>query len=570
MTGPTLDPAIETLRRALAAALAPHELIVRPRAMTRYTTGFRFGHGDAAAVVLPATALALWRAVNICARHGAAIIVQAANTGLTGGSTPAGDDYGRPVVVINTLRLDAIRVLGDGAQVLCCAGATLHRLEAALAPLGRDPHSVIGSSCIGASVVGGVCNNSGGALVERGPAYTEAALYARIGADGSVALVNHLGIDLGSEPETMLARLDRGDHSLAAVDDPCRAVSDPGYAAIVRDVDAGTPARYNADPRRLNEASGCAGKLVVFAVRLATYPRPRETGVFYIGANDPAALAELRRGMLSGGMRLPIAAEYLHRGAFDIADRYGKDGYVALGLLGVNRIRHLFRLKQAMAQLLSRFGLGAGAEERLLQRLARWLPDHLPARLREWRDRYEHHLMIRCGDEGVAQTRAWLQANWGEAAGGWFECDAREGEAAFRHRFVAAGAAIRYRAVHHRQVADIVALDIALRRDDRAWFETLPPHLDDAIMARLYYGHFFCHVFHQDYLIEKGHDPMAVEHAMWKLLDARGAEYPAEHNVGHLYHAKPALAGFYRELDPSNALNPGLGGLSKAANYAGD
>jgi D-lactate dehydrogenase len=50
-----------------------------------------------------------------------------------------------------------------------------------------------------------------------------------------------------------------------------------------------------------------------------------------------------------------------------------------------------------------------------------------------------------------------------------------------------------------------------------------------------------------------------MEHRMRELLDARRAEYPAEHNVGHLYVAKPALAGFYRELDPTNTFNPGIG-----------
>jgi D-lactate dehydrogenase len=39
-----------------------------------------------------------------------------------------------------------------------------------------------------------------------------------------------------------------------------------------------------------------------------------------------------------------------------------------------------------------------------------------------------------------------------------------------------------------------------------------------------------------------------MEHQMWTLLDARRAEYPAEHNVGHLYIAKPALANFYQKL----------------------
>jgi D-lactate dehydrogenase len=51
------------------------------------------------------------------------------------------------------------------------------------------------------------------------------------------------------------------------------------------------------------------------------------------------------------------------------------------------------------------------------------------------------------------------------------------------------------------------------------------------------------------------------------LLDRRGAEYPAEHNVGHLYHAKPALVLHYKELDPCNAFNPGIGRTTKCAHW---
>ena len=45
---------------------------------------------------------------------------------------------------------------------------------------------------------------------------------------------------------------------------------------------------------------------------------------------------------------------------------------------------------------------------------------------------------------------------------------------------------------------------------------------------------------------------------MLVLLDQRGAQYPAEHNVGHLYHAKPTLKEFYQQLDPTNSFNPGI------------
>src|SRR6185312_13819647 len=114
-----------------------------------------------------------------------------ANTGLTGGSTPAGGDYDRDLVIINTLLMAKILVIDEGRQVICLPGATLCQLEKVLEPYDREPHSVIGSSCIGASVIGGICNNSGGALVRRGPAYTEMALFARADGGGQLTLVNH-------------------------------------------------------------------------------------------------------------------------------------------------------------------------------------------------------------------------------------------------------------------------------------------------------------------------------------------------------------------------------------------
>ncbi|MEL6518955.1 MAG: D-lactate dehydrogenase, partial [Pseudomonadota bacterium] len=75
---------------------------------------------------------------------------------------------------------------------------------------------------------------------------------------------------------------------------------------------------------------------------------------------------------------------------------------------------------------------------------------------------------------------------------------------------------------------------------------------------------------HHDYVVKKGEDPKAIKAAMLKLLDQRGAEYPAEHNVGHLYQAKEKLAEHYRTCDPTNSFNPGIGKMSKARNYLED
>ena len=174
-------------------------------------------------------------------------------------------------MIISTLRMDKIRLLDEGKQVLAFPGSTLYQLEKELKPLGREPHSVIGSSCIGASVLGGICNNSGGSLVKRGPAYTEMALYAQIDADGVLRLVNHLGINLGTTPEQILTRLDDDTWQQGDVLHDQRHASDHEYAERVRDVEADTPSRFTADARRLFEASGCAAQLALFAVRLDTF-----------------------------------------------------------------------------------------------------------------------------------------------------------------------------------------------------------------------------------------------------------------------------------------------------------
>ena len=286
---------LDALRGVVGAA----HVLTRPRDTERFRMGYRSGGGEAEAVVRPGTLVEMWRALQLCVNAGRIVIAQAANTGLTEGSTPKGA-YGRPVVILNTLRLSRIDPILGGEQVVCHAGATLYGLERLLDPMGRDPHSVIGSSCLGASVVGGVCNNSGGALVRRGPAYTELALFAQLGADGTLRLVNNLGLHLGDDPEEILRRLDAGEIGPGDVDAQAGAASDHGYADRVRDVDAGTPGRFNADPGRLHEVSGCAGRLAVFAVRLDSFPRPAATEVLYVGTNDAGALATLRRRLLTG------------------------------------------------------------------------------------------------------------------------------------------------------------------------------------------------------------------------------------------------------------------------------
>ena len=561
----TTQNLLETLRHIVGAKY----VITDPSKTERYRTGYRFGTGSAIAVVRPATLWEQWQVLEACVAADVIVISQAANTGITGGSNPFGNDYDRDVVIINTMRNDNIQLILDAKQAICLTGATLNHLEQELKPHNREPHSVIGSSCIGASVIGGVCNNSGGSLVQRGPAYTEMALYAQRNANGKLELINHLGIDLGSTPKEILTNLQEGRYQAKDIHTSDKKGHDHDYCNHVREINANTPARFNADPARLYEASGSAGRLGVFAVRVDTFPAEKKTAVFYIGTNNTAVLTKLRRDMLGTFEEIPISGEYIHRTAFDIAAKYGKDTFWYIKNVGTEYLPKLFSLKAWGDRVAKKLPFMPNHfSEKFLQFTSKLMPQHLPKILWDYRNQYEHHLILKMGGKGVDEARAYLQKEFADSTkGAYIECDAKLAQAAMLLSFAVASAAIRYRSVHEDEVEDIVALDIALRRNDEDWFEKLPPELDAKILYKLYYGHFMCHVFHQDYVIKKGYNCEEIEEEMLKILDTRGAQYPAEHNVGHLYHANDDLKNFYNSLDPTNSFNPGIGKTSKKKDW---
>ena len=533
-----------------------------------FSKGFRFGAGEVLAVVKPETLLEVWELLQICVKNDVIVITQAANTGLTGGSTPDGKDYDRPVIIINTMRIDDIQIIDEGKQIVGLAGSTLFDLENKLKPYGRDPHSVIGSTSIGATIVGGICNNSGGSLIKRGPAYTELSIYAKINDDGKLVLVNDLGIDLGEYPEQILSNLQDGNYSESDIYHPNKLASDNQYEERLRGIDEETPARFNSDSRRLYGASGSAGRVIVFAVRVDTYPAAKRTKVFYVGTNEPDVLWKIRRDILSTFKNLPTTGDYLHRACYDATKKYSKDNFIVINKLGTNFIPTLFALKRKVDLIASGFSfLPNKLSDRLMQFFTNFFPNHLPKRMEEYRDKYEHHWVIETSDEAIDESREYFKEFFKNNEGDFFECNDIEGEKALLHRFVAGSAIGRYHAIHQDKVGPMMSLDIAFPRNEKEWFEKLPKEIDDLIEVKLHYGHLFCHVFHQNYIVKKGVDAKLLKEKLLKTFDERGAEYPAEHNVGHEYDAKPVLKGFYRKLDPTNSFNPGIGRTSKLKDW---
>tara|TARA_B100000424_G_scaffold66831_1_gene49375 strand:- start:5536 stop:7227 length:1692 start_codon:yes stop_codon:yes gene_type:complete len=533
-----------------------------------FSKGWRYGEGSALAVVKPGKLTEMWKTLEICVENDLIIIMQAANTGLTGGSTPFGEDYDRPIVIINTMRMSDIHLINDGNQIIGFSGSTLYDLEKKLKPLKKEPHSVIGSTSIGASIVGGVCNNSGGSLVKRGPAYTQLALYAKVNAKGKLELINELDINLGKTPEEILRNLEEKKYEKSDIINSNKLASDDQYSKIIREIDSSKPARFNADPRLLYGVSGSAGKIAVFAVRLDTYPAPSKNQVFYVGSNDPDVFWKIRRDILSSFKTLPTSGDYLHKDCYDAAKKYSKDTFVIIEKLGTKFLPTLFELKRKVDHISKKTSLlPNNLSDKLMQFFSNFLPNHLPKRIENFRNLYDHHWIIEMSDEGIDEANNYFINFFKENNGDFFKCSDKEGNKAILHRFTAASAFGRYSAINEDKIGGTMSMDIAFPRNERNWFEKLPKDIDEMFDMKLYYGHLFCHVLHQNYIIKKGVNPEKLKEKLFKNYDSRGAEYPSEHNVGHEYEAKDILKKFYKDLDPTNTFNPGIGFTSKLKNW---
>ena len=533
-----------------------------------FSKGWRYGEGETLAVVKPGTLLEIWKVLQKCVEHNVIVIMQAANTGLTGGSTPFGKDYDRSIVVINTLRINSIQIIENGKQIIALPGSTLYDLENKLKPLGKEPHSVIGSTSIGASIVGGVCNNSGGSLVHRGPAYTEFALYAKVNKDGKLELINELDINLGSNPEEILLNLENNNYTSSDILKSKKLGSDDKYSEIVRGIDENTAARFNADNRLLYSASGSAGKIAVFALRLDTYKAPKKSKVFYIGSNNQDDFWKIRREILSNFKELPRLGDYMHRDCYDAAKKYSKDTFIVIEKLGTNFLPSLFELKRIVDIIAEKVKfLPEKFSDKLMQFLSNFWPNHLPKKMEAFRDQFEHHWIIEMTDEGINEAEIYFKDFFKNKKGDFFICNSHEGKKAMLHRYVSASAIGRYQALNKNNIGEMMSLDIAFPRNEKNWLEILPQDINDKLELKFYYGHLFCHVFHHNYILKKGVDAKKLKKELLEIYDKRGAEYPAEHNVGHEYKAMPVLTEFYKKLDPTNFFNPGIGHTSKLKNW---
>ena len=311
--------------------------------------------------------------------------------------------------------------------------------------------------------------------------------------------------------------------------------------------------------------SGSAGKVAVFAVRVNTYPKPNKSKVFYIGTNNPDNFTKIRKDILVDFKNLPRLGDYMHKDCYEAAKKYSKDSFIVIEKLGTKFLPTLFEIKRKV-DLLSKYFkfLPNKFSDHLMQFLSKFYPNHLPKRMENFKDKYDHLWIIEMVDDGIEEAKDYFEKYFKSNEGDFFICTENESKKAMLHRYVSAGAFGRYQSLKNKTNNESFSMDIALPRNEVNWFENLPDEIESSIELKLYYGHLFCHVMHQNYIVKNGVNPKEILNKLLDFYNQRGAEYPAEHNVGHEYKAKKSLVDFYKKLDPTNSFNPGIGNTSKS------
>ena len=175
----TPDALVPLLREIIGDSHCLTDPGLRASYETDWTRRF---HGDALAVVRPASAEEVARVLVACAAAGVGIVPQGGNTGLVGGSVPRGGE-----VVLSLRRLDEIEDVDRMAgEVTVGAGTTLGAVQSAARAAGWEVGVDLGARD-SATIGGMVATNAGGVnVVRHGPMRSQLLGFEAVRVDGTV------------------------------------------------------------------------------------------------------------------------------------------------------------------------------------------------------------------------------------------------------------------------------------------------------------------------------------------------------------------------------------------------
>jgi len=156
---------IQPVLDAMRASLGPAGVLTDPADLAPYLTDWRgLYHGEAIAVLRPASTEEVSACVRLCAEHGIAIIPQGGNTSMVGGATPEA----RPrQVVLSLSRMNRVRQVDTADMTMTVeAGLILTRAQQVAAEHGVFFPLSLGAE--GSAMIGGLLStNAGGNMTVR-------------------------------------------------------------------------------------------------------------------------------------------------------------------------------------------------------------------------------------------------------------------------------------------------------------------------------------------------------------------------------------------------------------------
>ncbi|KAL7568542.1 hypothetical protein ACA910_002655 [Epithemia clementina (nom. ined.)] len=583
-----------------------------------YLKGARLGKGRALLILTPQNLQDVVDAVKIIVDADCVIVPQGQNTGLTGGSVPSEQtDDSRPVVILSFRDLNRMFPLDMGKRMVCLAGAGLASLHQFLKKEfpDREPHSVLGSTFLNPTTAAGVAFGSGGTQLRKGPAYTDRSLYLTISAtkwgERQVKIVNTLGIQ-GLEK---LVERRRSDSIPSVVDRWSRWVqggyerlmqysSREGESLWAHDVTYGErlcsfPDRDSSNDESLSDISRfnadtkgsfpnrSEGKVIILATVHDTFPVPEKTKTFWISFDSlDTALAFRRQVCLHNPQDLPISLEYMDKDAFDVINQAGRLLSNTICLVGTASpiLRQLWNFKLWVEAL--PFDGATLWVDRFLFAANHFIPAPLPSTIMRLANHFDHHAALTVGEFGGGELDRLIQRmqDFANKAGQEkmkiHECKGpRESQSLLAFRFAAAPAFRTYCVGNRLQG---ISVDYALPKSRGQ----VPPlsltgnsttsdgdDVDDKEnnnlpVKRMRYSHFGCNVVHEDLAYLPGCDVQKAKYALKHAVETgMGGRLPSEHGHGREYVAPPVTQARWKQMDPLNVCNPGIGGLSYKPEY---
>ena len=557
--------------------------------------GARLGQGSALAVCRPGTLQEAVDALRACVAADAIVIPQGANTGLTGGSVPR-DDTHRSAVVLNMRRMNKIHEIeeeggekgddgGNGAgavKMLCLAGAGIHDLSVRAKSIGRESHSILGSTFLNPTVAAGVSLGSGGSQIRKGPVYTERCLWCKVTEDGKVELFNTTGFEAPTEEE-LLRMIEEGAVGRPASSSSSSSSSSsfPPASDAVRycqdlcdhsQEQETKVSRFNADTRGIDPVRS-EGKVLILASVHDTFPVPRAVRNVWVSCDSLETAQKLKKKvMLVNPIDLPISCEYMNKDTMDVIDQGGRALCHSLLQFGIGpKFEHLWDLKIKIESMKILGTMFETLPDKILYAVNSIFPSVLPSEVAALSKKFDHHMLISVGDFGNGEInhfedRLALFLRSEQDAGGREtssmcvvrDLDEKEAKRVGVFRFAAAPA---FRTWCVGRNLSGISLDYALPKNHTTSPDMAaggPLRSDPVVRCR--YSHFGCNVVHEDVAFESSVDVYAKKMDIKHIVEKEGGKLPAEHGHGTEYEAPTNTQLRWREMDPRNVFNPGVGG----------